>query len=338
MATAATLLLVERSPAVVIFDGSIVGDGYGAPVAVQTVNTQFGDDTSTGDVFTTNKGSELNAAYAKVEGGTLHLALTGNLEDNFNKLVLFFDSVPGGQNVLGDEFSGENPVVDPSPFPSDPGMLSLGRLAGSSFDPGFEADYALVLRHGFNGSINTFDVDFAILGATGVSSQYLGTFNPTFTLDWSGSGTTGTGAANAAPINVALNNSNVTGIVAGDDAANALDAAAVATGVELGIPLSNLGNPTGPIRVTTLISSSNYGFMSNQFLGGLPAPFGNLGVGSNGAQFSLGDYTGDQFFTIAAVPEASAAWLVAVASAGAVTTKAVVWLRARRREAALRSD
>ncbi|HMO86500.1 MAG TPA: hypothetical protein PKC18_16435, partial [Lacipirellulaceae bacterium] len=82
---------------------------YGAPLAVQTVETNFGDGNPAG-------GSELNAAYALVTGGTLHLLLTGNLESNFNKLNIFFDSVPGGQNVLQNDANngGNNPTNDRS--------------------------------------------------------------------------------------------------------------------------------------------------------------------------------------------------------------------------------
>src|SRR5690606_3226275 len=66
---------------------------YGSPRAVQTVETGFGDANPNG-------GSELDAAYARIQGGTLYLMLTGNLENNFNKLNIFIDSQAGGQNVL----------------------------------------------------------------------------------------------------------------------------------------------------------------------------------------------------------------------------------------------
>ena len=284
----------------VTIDGSITGDGYGSPIAVQTVNTEFGDDLNNSDIFSPLKGSELDAAYARVEGSTLNIAFTGNLEDSFNKLVLFFDSIPGGQNILDTDTDngGVNPLTDPSPFPSDPSMFA--KMAGSSFDSGFGADYVMVLRHGFTGSENRFDVDFAVLG--GATNQYLGVFNPVYTSDWNGNGSTGTGTANSAPIAVGLDNSNILGVVAGSSAANAADAAAVTTGIEVGLPLENIGNPTSDIKITAFITSSNHDFVSNQFLGGLPAPFGNIGSGQPGALFSLDNYSGDQCFVVV-IPE-----------------------------------
>src|SRR6266480_1984049 len=69
---------------------------YGAAVSVQDTATGFGDNTDA----TTNvaNGSELDAAYFTISGGNLNLILTGNLETNFNRLYLIFDTVGGGQN------------------------------------------------------------------------------------------------------------------------------------------------------------------------------------------------------------------------------------------------
>jgi hypothetical protein len=297
----------------VMYDGSLSGDGYGAPRAVQTTETGFGDDLDNSNVI---KGSELNAAFGLVSAGNLNLALTGNLEDNFNKLVLFIDSIPGGINTI-DGFA--NPIVDPSPFPPDPGMLQ--KMHGFTFDSGFNADYVIVLRHGFTGVENRFDVDFARLGPAGVSSQYLGVFLPTFAADWSGSGATGTGVANALPISVGFDNSNILGVTAGDGAADQAAAAAVATGVEVGISLADIGNPTSDIKITAFVTGSNHDFLSNQFLGGL-GPTPNLGA--PGFYNLRVDFAGNQFFTVA-IPEPSAALFVGgAAMLGLITT---VWAR-----------
>ena len=67
--------------------------GYGSALAVQTVETGFGDANPAG-------GSELDAGYARLDGGRLYLLLTGNLEANFNKLEIFIDSKAGGQSVF----------------------------------------------------------------------------------------------------------------------------------------------------------------------------------------------------------------------------------------------
>lgn len=315
--------------AVIVIDGSISGDGYGAPVAVQTVNTGFGDTDGS------NKGSELNAAYARIEGGSLHLVLTGNLEDNFNKLVLFFDSRAGGQNaLLADTNSGgSNPVVDQSPFSGDPGMFQkMTSMGATTFDAGFFADYVLVLRHGFTGSENRFDVDFAELG--GGASQYLGVFDPTL----STSGMTGIGV-NASPILIGFDNSNVAGVGAGTDAADSSAATAVTTGIELSLSLADLGNPMigDEIKITAYVTNSNHDYVSNQFLGGLPAPIENLGSDGisppfhfpGSTYFNLNDYSGNQFFSVAVVPEASSALFAAAAGGIAACVSAL-----RRKQAA----
>src|SRR5687767_3041342 len=77
-------------------DGSVDAN-YGAPLAVQLVNTGFGDAQPPGALG----GSELDAAYAKIWNGRLYIMLTGNHEPNFNKLEVFIDSVAGaGENTL----------------------------------------------------------------------------------------------------------------------------------------------------------------------------------------------------------------------------------------------
>ena len=303
LATVLAAIMAQQSRAAVI-DGSIVGDNYGTPLAVQTVQTQFGDSNGS------DKGSELNAAYARIDSGELVLALTGNLEDNFNKLVIFFDSQPGGQNALDTDTAngGSNPVMDPSPFPSDPGLFAkMNSFNGpSTFDSGFFADYLLVVRHGFTGSENRMDVDYGVLG--GSSSQHLGVLDPTMDV----SGMTGVGA-NASPIQVGFDNSNVAGIGGGVGPANQTAATLVTTGIELAIDLADLGSPNvgDEIKVMAFITNSNHDFVSNQFLGGLPAGTDNLGsdgFGSffpNETFFDLNDFAGDQFFTVTVVPEPS---------------------------------
>src|SRR5687767_8127793 len=90
-------VLVLAGPAL----GQVAVDGtrdvsYGAPKAVQTVQTQFGDAAPPGALG----GSELDAAYAHIANGRLYILLTGNHEPNFNKLEVFIDSKAGGENTL----------------------------------------------------------------------------------------------------------------------------------------------------------------------------------------------------------------------------------------------
>ena len=267
------LALALPAGAQVTVDGSIAGDAYGAALAVQTVETGFGDDLS-----------ELDAAYATISGGRLHLALTGNLQNNFNRLEIFIDSVPGGENV----FSGV------------PGNDGTASMTGLTFDPGFAADVHVIARRGVNGSNPTFDLDVARLG-TALASQHLEVLGGPSV----GAGATGTGPANLYPILVAYDGSNTGGIAGGTGPANQAAALAVTTGLELGIDLSDLGSPAGEVKVLVFINNADHNFPSNQFLGGLPAPQVNMGGDGAGTftgtvTFDLGNWAGEQFFTVPA--------------------------------------
>jgi hypothetical protein len=254
---------------------------YGSAVAVQTVQTGFGDNFS-----------ELNAAYAAIEGGTLYLMLTGNLENNFNKLNIFIDSQAGGQNVLQNDgnFGGNNPEND--------GWA--GKHAGMTFDTGFDADYMLILRNGFSGG-DRFAIDYAVVGGG------LGNFLTAG--DVFGGSTTGSNAsALANGIGVAFNNSNAAGILGGNGPADQAAALAVMTGIELAIPLSTIGNPLDVIKISVMVNGSNHDYLSNQFLGGLPAGTGNLGGDGAGgftgtlSGIDLNQFAGAQYFRVV-VPE-----------------------------------
>jgi len=263
----ALTLLALPSAAQTVVDGTIVGDNYGAAVAVQTVDTAFGDNMS-----------ELNAAYATVENGRLFLAITGNIENNFNKLEILIDSVPGGQNV----------------FTGVPGNDGCGLMSGLTFDAGFEADYHVIARRGFA----NFDLDISQLGTPNFSS-YIGIFAGPF----GGMGTSGTGPANAVPIEAAYDNSNTAGVIGGNQPADPIAAQAVDTGFEVSIDLADLGNPPGDIKILAFVNGAGHDFASNQFLGGLPPIIGNLGGDGMGTftgtvNFDLNTFMGDQFFVV----------------------------------------
>jgi hypothetical protein len=296
------ILMVAALPvsAAPILDGT--RDASYSLRTVQTVETQFGDANPNG-------GSELDAAWAQIDGGTLYLMLTGNLENNFNKLNIFIDSVAGGQNQLqnADGSGGNNPTND--------GWA--GKYAGFMFDAGFEADYMLILRNGNFGG-DRFDIDFAEIGGGALAFEAASmVFGPSLT----GSNSN---ALPLAGIGVAHDRSNTGGVAGGTNAANQAAAAAVTTGIELAIPLSALGNPDPrDIKVSAMINGSNHDYLSNQFLGGLTPPQGNLG-GDGAGQFNgtVGQInlkntayaSGDQFFTV--VPEPTGAVLASLALAG----------------------
>lgn len=124
---------------------------YGGALWINTTNgTGFGDNIAT-MTFTPgpnrSNGSELNAVYFYVANDPtdgnkpkLYGLVTGNLHD-FNKLVLFFDTKPGGQN----DIRGDNANIDGNRF-----NLGLGGVDGFQFDAGFEADYAVSYTAGFD--------------------------------------------------------------------------------------------------------------------------------------------------------------------------------------------
>jgi hypothetical protein len=276
-------------------DGSIAGDPYGDALAVQTVNTQFGDNLS-----------ELNAGYGFVRGGNLHLAFTGNLENNFNKLNIFIDSVAGGENVLTLPTSagGNNPGND--------GWAN--NYAGFTFDSGFEADYMFIARRGGD----VFDLDFNAVGNDNVF----------FEADF-GSGPSANifgGTAEGANSNVAgsgigagFDNSNMAGVIGFNEMpVDTAAALAVQTGFELIVPLSALGNPAvgDEILISAHITSGGHDFLSNQFLGeggGLPFDQGNLGFPGS---IDLNQFAGNQFFRVTVVPEPSSFVVLGIAAMG----------------------
>ncbi|MCS7300659.1 MAG: PEP-CTERM sorting domain-containing protein [Fimbriimonadales bacterium] len=255
---------------------------YGSAIVVQNTPTGFGD-SNLGQVGFAN-GSELDAAYAYVDmlNSTLYLFLAGNLESNFNKLEIFFDTVAGGQNRL----RGDNPNVD---FGGLNRMGDNGSGNGLRFDSGFEADYWI----GITGGGNPYEL-FAnwaqLLTNGGGPGYYLGK---------TGAASDGTlsGGNNPNGIRVTINNSNTGGVTS--TTADPVAAASVATGVELAIPFAAIGI-TAPtvIKISAFINGAGHDFVSNQVLGGIGGG-GNLGEPRN---VNFASIPGDQYFSVV-VPE-----------------------------------
>ncbi|MEL7086948.1 MAG: PEP-CTERM sorting domain-containing protein, partial [Planctomycetota bacterium] len=104
---------------------------------------------------------------------------------------------------------------------------------------------------------------------------------------------------------VSFNQSNVAGV--GDFGAPFVsDPALVGTGIELIVPLTEIGSPTGDIRITAFINGNGHTFLSNQLGGPLPVGTGNLG---DPGDVNLSLIDGDQFVT---VPEPAGMALVGV--------------------------
>lgn len=229
------LILATVTQAALTLDGSLIGETI--PLrTVQNSPTQFGDSLGGGQDST--GGSELNALFGGIGGGILELAITGNLEGNFNKMWIFFDAVPGGENVL----QADN---------VDGGFNEIQNLAGLAFEGGFEADYGVRLEigtgyYGVNG--------FNVIDNTAFSIRSGG-----------GPGDLPLGGGGAGGVMMAWDNANILGVT-DVDAAGALTAT---TGWEFSIDMATFfgATPAG-VSVASFISNGEGNYLSNQVLPG----------------------------------------------------------------------
>jgi hypothetical protein len=256
-----------------VVDGVLDG-GYGVARSIQTTQTNFGDNNL--GQFGFANGSEIDAAFAGYDGNTIYLFLSGNLESNFNKLEIFFDTIAGGQNQL----RGDNADVD---------FNGLNRMSDLKFDVGFEADFYMMVTGGDagGGDYKMFG-NFATLPTSGGGA---GTFL----------GGTDESVYNAGPnslgIEFTIDNRNVAGQQGGCDAGSG---AGTFTGVEIAIPLASIGNPpVDCMKICVFVNGGSHDFVSNQVLGPLVPTTCNLGD-PHFVDFSA--QAGDQFFGICDLP------------------------------------
>ncbi len=249
-ALAAPAPLAPSMTAAITVDGSMdVAEGY-YRATLQNTPTGFGDNTE--PVYNIANGSELDGAYYMMDSTDLYIMLTGNLETNFNKLDIFIDSMAGGQNqLLGGDV---NPDID---------YGGLRNMSGLMFDTGFEADYFLTITNNNSGDGMESYANFAgtPTGGGGTGESLGG-----------GAGTVVTGTNG---IMVAIDNSNIAGVFT-DTLGFPIS---VTTGIEIQIPLSVIGSPTGNVKVSAFINNSGHTYLSNQVLGGIGggANLGNPG-------------------------------------------------------------
>jgi glycosidase len=247
--------LVSTAHAQVTVDGTLNGtEGYGAPLATQTINTGFGDNTSSSG--SSSGGSELDAVYSVATNGYLYLFIAGNVQANGNNIEIFIaEGQAGGQQVL--EISGS------------PGEASMN---GSTFSTGFTPN----LMFTFTNSATLLAVNEIVLSGSSGTKSLLGNV----TLSGGVGNSQNLGGSGIA---VGFNNKNTAGVNGtSGTAANTAAANAVTNGLELGIPLSALGNPTGSVQVLVCINGSSFVYLSNQFIPGLAVGTGNLGEGGTG--------------------------------------------------------
>lgn len=255
----------------ILMDGVAEGD-YGAALGIQDTMTNFGN-ASVGLVDHCD-GSEIDAIYGFIDEERLNLVIAGNVESNFNHLEVFIDYGDGGQNSI----RGDNPGVNYNALGR---MGSDGKTPGLTFDEGFDADVYVEFDCGGE-EFHFYAAAAQMLtdgGGTGLelggaeSGQVLTNFNG---------------------MQVALDNSNVGGVVGGIDVD---DGSGVQTGVEISIPLVRfVGYAGDDIKVCAFINSNAHDYVSNQVLGG-------IGGGDNLMDPRLVDFSlidGDQFVVVTA--------------------------------------
>lgn len=302
--TLALLAAAATAGAVPTVDGTLDAE-YGAPIVTQTLQTTFGDATAGQQGYT--NGSELDGAFAKVVGGHLYLMLTGNLEGGydasnsdptqhhavFNKLEIFIDSTPGqGQNVLRNDnpdidFNGLNRMGGPNVFTDGGGNTVV--QPGLKFDAAVKPDHYIGVTAGGGGPapdappFQTYLNYSPLLTNGGGIGSFLG-------------GGNGNTVAGSNGINLAIDNSNTAGVSgATGGVVGPSSGAGVTTGIELDIPLSVLGNPTGLVKVAAFVNGQGHDYISNQVLGTLPDGYGSLAEPRT-ADFST--YAGNQYFIV----------------------------------------
>ncbi|MFH1746586.1 MAG: hypothetical protein ABIG44_06010 [Planctomycetota bacterium] len=249
-------MLAVSAGAQPVMDG-VAESTYCDAIVVQDTQTSFGDSQI--GQYDQASGSELDGAFATVHDGILYLVFAGNLETNGNKLELFFDTRAGGQNQL---LGIENPDVDYG------ALQRMGYLdaehPGFKFETGFEADFYVTVTN-YNNEVVQVHVSYAELyvdaGNPGVG-YYLG--QGLTRCETNGGELTGGNAPFTAYCT--LDNSNTAGVDGGFGVGNG---AGVNTGVELAIPLSALGDPTGDFKICAFINGQQHDFVSNQVLAGI---------------------------------------------------------------------
>ncbi|MFZ0826677.1 MAG: PEP-CTERM sorting domain-containing protein [Verrucomicrobiia bacterium] len=247
-------------------NGTVNTGFYGSALAVQTINTYFGNAAGNND---SAGGSELDAAYGRISGGNLYLFLAGNVENNGNHLNVFIDGGAGGQNTLAAPATG-----------------TLATMNGSVFSPGFGATFAFDVNN-YAGTL--YSEEYNLVAATG---GYVGALAESSLGIAAGSSGGVTG--------IYLNNNHASTMgTAGAALSGATSGANTTTGYELVIPLLAIGYTGGNILVLADINGGGDSYLSNQFLPGLTVGSGNLGT----AGFNFGSTPG-QYFTVS-VPEPS---------------------------------
>ncbi|MFG0307056.1 MAG: GC-type dockerin domain-anchored protein [Phycisphaerales bacterium JB040] len=270
-------------------------------------------------------GSEINniRSYIDVPNNKLYLFVGGNLESAAaNKFLFFWDTQPGGQNTLGINPDTLQPVDNPTI--SFEALLD-GKLGGTVFDAGFNADFynnfSFSLAGGNADPVNNF-VDAVAVRTDGVLideffqvfaewAAFSGGAHPAL-MDFPGTyadpadgrtflGTDGsprlTTAAFGSPVGGAIlaaaNNSNTGGVT--DTTADCAAAEAVNTGFEICYDLDELGwDGAQDILLFAALVNGDHNFFSSHVAGDTTDITGNLG----GTPIDFTTLTGNQYLNL----------------------------------------
>jgi hypothetical protein len=248
--TAAFALVCCATAHAITLDGQNIPSEAWTLKATQNQPTQFGDNGAAGSQASSG-GSEIDQFYANYSVATnkLQIGITGNLEQNYNRLYIFFDGQAGGDNVLGTGHADGFPV----------GIGNLANRitfpAGVTMDHGIEI--ALNTNHtngGFTIPPNQYDI------------HYFNLINNTFSIVSQGAGVPALPLTNAGGpngINVGWDNSNVAGVT-GADASGANTAT---TGFEFEIDGPTAFNGLqGTVNMVAFIAGDDGSYLSNQSL------------------------------------------------------------------------
>ena len=268
-------------------NGTLNSGFYGSALAVQTINTGFGNALGGND---SAGGSEWDAAYGTISGGNLWLFLAGNSENNGNHLNVFVDGgSANGQSTL-----------------NLPATATMATMNGSVFSPAgggeqaFLASFCLDMNN-YHGTLYT--EEYTLSGPQTFTGGYVGALPES---------STGIAAGSDGGVSMLyLNNNNASTMGASGGAANQANMLATSTGLELQIPLSAISYTGGSIYVLVDENGGGDNYLSNQFLPGLPVGYGNLASPT----FNFGT-TPSQYFVV--VPEPSSIALVVVGLLGAI--------------------
>ncbi|HUJ09104.1 MAG TPA: BACON domain-containing protein [Verrucomicrobiae bacterium] len=293
--------------AAIVIDGTADAD-YGSAIVTQQLGTTELDNNK--GLVDESNGSELDAAYGVISNGVLYLVLAGNIDSDigesgsgYDKLQVFFMTGPGGDHTLGTNYNGAVDFGHFNRMGTDGADLMSGG-PGLTFESGFAPNYWIGTTVGSNGPGPTMYVNYMQV-CSNCFGAYLGSVSPSNTppnnifVD----GQYGTG------IQAALNNSNILG-VAGDPSGCYTTGAPynpqdVRTGLELAIPLSAIGSPTGQVSICAFLVSDAYDVMYNQVLGPIwdgTTGFCKAGNEPDYVDFSSGAYPGTQSFSIQVPP------------------------------------